>query len=172
MWADHVRKYAKKLDPIGNGTLCDVLDYGCGKQLLAASCPELKIRGYDPAFPELAALAEPADLVMCTDVLEHIEPELLDNVFADLKRVTKKYGFFVIATRPAKKILADGRNAHLIQESMEWWLLKLSRYFDAVYVYNKKNNDFHVLVCQKRPHPIAIARRAEKQKALAEKSAQ
>jgi hypothetical protein len=44
---------------------------------------------------------------------------------ADLQRVTRKKALLVIATRPAGKTLADGRNAHLIVESAEWWLAKL-----------------------------------------------
>jgi hypothetical protein len=32
---------------------------------------------------------------------------------------------FVIATPPAEKILPDGRNAHLIQEPITWWMPKL-----------------------------------------------
>ena len=50
-------------------------------------------RPYDPAFPEYG---EPrgADLVCCIDVLEHIEPDLLDNVLDDLARITLKHGFF------------------------------------------------------------------------------
>jgi hypothetical protein len=37
--------------------------------------------------------------------------------------------YIVIATRPAKNILPDGRNPHLIIEGKEWWREKLSKYF-------------------------------------------
>jgi hypothetical protein len=67
--------------------------------------------------------------VVCTDVLEHIEPELLDFVLDDLRRVTRKVGFFVIHTGASTKTLADGRNTHLIQQPREWWHLKLARFF-------------------------------------------
>ena len=68
---------------------------------------------------------------MCTDVLEHIEPDRLDEVLDDLKRVTRKMGFFVVATRAADKTLPDGRNAHLIQQERDWWLPKLAARFDV-----------------------------------------
>lgn len=106
-----------------------VLDYGCGKQTLAASLPDMNIRGYDPAIEGLDAAPEPADLVICTDVLEHIEPANLAAVIEDLRRVTKAALFVAIHTGPAKKALPDGRNAHLIQLGYEWWLPRLWPHF-------------------------------------------
>lgn len=99
----------------------DVLDYGCGKRTLETALG-MTIRNYDPALPEYAQTPEPADIVACTDVLEHIEPEHLVEVLADIRRCTRRAAFMTIATRPAKKFLADGRNAHLIQRKAEWWL--------------------------------------------------
>ena len=70
-------------------------------------------QAFDPVFPEYGeALA--ADLVCCIDVLERVEPHRLDNVLADLRRVTTTVGFFTVHTGPAVKTLSDGRNAHLI----------------------------------------------------------
>lgn len=109
-----------------------ILDYGCGKGTLAAALPDLNIKGYDPAVEGLDAPPEPADFVVCTDVLEHIEPELLVYVIEDLRRVTKVALFVSIHTGPAKKNLPDGRNAHLIQLSYEWWLPRLWQHFDLL----------------------------------------
>jgi tetratricopeptide (TPR) repeat protein len=124
----------------------DILDYGCGKQTLAASLPRLPVRGYDPALPGLNAKPEPADLVVCTDVLEHVEPELVDNVLDDLARVTRKLGFFTVATRPAVKVLADGRNAHLTQQPIEWWLAKFKQRFSVHQHRDYGGQEFYVLV--------------------------
>ena len=49
----------------------DVLDYGCGQRTLEKSLG-FPIRNYDPCIPGLDAPPEPADVVACTDVLEHI----------------------------------------------------------------------------------------------------
>ena len=84
---------------------------------------------YDPAIVGKDQEPEPADLVVCTDVLEHIEPDYLDEVLLHLRTKVKKRLFFAISLRPAGKTLADGRNAHLIVESAEWWLDRLSPYF-------------------------------------------
>ena len=84
---------------------------------------------YDPAFPDYGPPKE-ADLVCCIDVLEHVEENFLDNVLDDLKKITKKFGIFTIHTGPALKVLADGRNAHLIQKPPSWWLPKMCNRFE------------------------------------------
>lgn len=118
--ASMVRELAKAM-----GTK-DILDYGCGKKTLADALEDYCIvKNYDPAFAEIAAIPEPADLVVCTDVLEHIEPECLDAVLDDLKRVTRKMILLDIATRPAVKCYPDGRNTHLIQQDLKWWVPKI-----------------------------------------------
>lgn len=109
-------------------------DYGAGKQNLRKALHDLGKSNfdyfpYDPAFPEYGA-PHPAELVCCIDVLEHIEPDFVRAVLIDLRAITKKIGFFSIATGPAAKILADGRNAHLIQKPSSWWLPKLCEHFE------------------------------------------
>jgi hypothetical protein len=73
-------------------------------------------------------------LVVCGDVLEHVEPEHLDSVFDDLARCTRRLAFLVVATRPARKQLADGRNAHLSQMSASRWLNHILPRFDVKYM--------------------------------------
>lgn len=110
----------------------EVLDYGCGKGTLGKAIRPnhgVKLYQYDPGIDGLDDEPEPTEMVVCTDVLEHIEPESLDAVLDDLKRVTKRVGFFAIHTGPAMKVLPDGRNAHLIQKSYKWWLPKIWRRF-------------------------------------------
>jgi hypothetical protein len=109
-------------------------DYGAGKQNLKKALDGLgksdfDYRPYDPAFPEYCP-PQPAELVCCIDVLEHIEPDYVDAVVLDLRSITQKVGFFSVATGPAAKVLADGRNAHLIQKPTSWWLPKLSEHFE------------------------------------------
>lgn len=100
-----------------------LLDYGCGsmRNLFNVLDCDVHYLGYDPAVPEFSA-KEPCDLVVCIDVLEHIEPDLLENVLDDLMMLTDKWAFFTVHTGPAVKTLSDGRNAHLIQKPASWWL--------------------------------------------------
>lgn len=104
-----------------------ILDYGCGKGTLAKAMGSI-VTEYDPAI-EGKTEATPRDLVVCTDVLEHIEPALLDNVLEHLALVTVKRLFFNIATCPAKKSLPDGRNAHLLVRPGFWWKDRLNKFF-------------------------------------------
>ena len=70
-----------------------------------------------------------ADLVVCVDVMEHIEPMLLVNVILHLRQLTIKRLLVAISLRAAGKRLRDGRNAHLIIESASWWAEQMRRGF-------------------------------------------
>lgn len=138
-------KWAPTVQQIADGlNTRDILDYGCGKRKLEEALG-YPIKNYDPAIPGLDARPERADVVVCSDVLEHIEPECLDDVLNDLQRVTRKAGFFVISTRKAEKKLPDGRNAHLIVKPYQWWLPKLWDRF-SILQYNKCIGEFFVIV--------------------------
>lgn len=118
-------RYADQILGLANSLKTkDILDWGSGKGTLQKALP-FPIQQYDPFIPEHSARPVPADIVVSSDVLEHIEPEHLDAVLQDLYALTKKVLFLQVATRSAKKILPDGRNAHLIQQPANRWLLKL-----------------------------------------------
>jgi hypothetical protein len=102
-----------------------ILDYGCGTNTLAtAMLPKRRVSGYDPGTDRWM-MPKPCELVVCTDVLEHVEPEKLDCVLAHIFELTGKAAYFVISCRPAKAILPDGRNAHICLHEPDWWLAKL-----------------------------------------------
>jgi len=125
----------------------DILDYGCGQRTLEQSLG-FAIRNYDPCIAGLDTPPQPADLVVCTDVLEHIEPACLDEVLDDLQRLTLKAALLVIANRPARKTLPDGRNAHLIQQGRDWWLKRLALRFS---IHQIEGNDTElVFIVRKR----------------------
>lgn len=108
-----------------------VLDYGCGQGTLVAELkrkhlPGIRYAEYDPAVAGKSSPPAFADLVICTDVLEHVEPDKLDAVLMHLKQLARKAVFAVIALRPSNKTLSDGRNAHLIIEPADWWIARLT----------------------------------------------
>ncbi len=107
-----------------------ILDYGCGKGSLKGLLGpanieigdyDLALREYDPGVPGKDAAPEPADLVACLDVMEHIEPQCMDAVFADLARVSRKLLFAVVSTKLSKRIMADGRDTHVSLHDDAWW---------------------------------------------------
>lgn len=104
-----------------------VLDYGCGKAEMSRHLPN--VINYDPAVEQYSMQPPACDMVACCDVLEHIEPECLDKVLDDINKLAKRLIYLVISLRPASKILADGRNAHLIVKSADWWVATLNSHF-------------------------------------------
>lgn len=109
-----------------------ILDYGAGQCTLEQSLMSLHdvtVISYDPAIQAISTPPPQCELLTCTDVLEHVEPECIDDVIGDLSRLATKYLFLVIPTGPAGKFLPDGRNAHLIQRPLYWWLKKLLSHF-------------------------------------------
>lgn len=138
-----------------------VLDYGCGKGYLQKALP-FPIWEYDPAVHGKDHAPRPADLVVCGDVLEHIEPDKLLFVLDDLRRCTKKVGYFIIHTGKSSKTLADGRNAHLIQEGRDWWEKRLRKFFQVGQI-QVQGPLLHVVVV---PKPVKL-KPALNQKAMA-----
>ncbi|MAT51493.1 MAG: hypothetical protein CMK32_09955 [Porticoccaceae bacterium] len=113
--ASDVRKFADRL------SARTVLDYGCGKATLSEHLA-MKVINYDPAIEEFASPPDQQDIVVCTDVLEHIEPDLLQNVLRHIDGLAISGIFAVIATRPdGSKLLADGSNPHKIIKPARWW---------------------------------------------------
>jgi hypothetical protein len=128
-----------------------VLDYGSGKRTLEKAMPRIlgvKIKNFDPGLESSNGFVpKPTDMVVCTDVLEHVEPECLENVLDELQRLTKKVIYISVALKPAQKELPDGRNAHLIVQPFDWWLPEIKKRFQlceanhtddwAIFIANK-----------------------------------
>lgn len=155
-------KYAKRVADLAERYRAKtLLDYGCGKRVLDqgirehyGDAPVLEVINYDPCIPGFESAKRPADIVACIDVLEHIEPERLDAVLDDIKANALKAVFLMVATRPAKKVLSDGRNAHLIQRPYSWWLQKLMARFRLLAFENHDNQQF--LAVLDNPHATAF----------------
>lgn len=104
---------------------CDtILDYGAGKGTIGSvlRAGGLNVAEYDPGMPGKDAMPEPADLVICLDVMEHIEPPCLEAVFAHLASLANRRLFVDVSTKYTKnRWLSDGRNSHLIVKDDAWW---------------------------------------------------
>ena len=116
-----------------------VVDFGCGRNDLVRDLRRLGIDGLgvDFAFPD-ADLIRPmhktalhagvADVVTSFDALEHLLPEDVDAVLAEMRRVAKPRGHFVfsICTRPSKTTVA-GEGLHPTVRPLDWWLDRIGR---------------------------------------------
>lgn len=154
-------KWVTTVQPIiSKHKVMSLLDYGCGRQTFWKALrdsygewgADIKYVGYDPCVRGCEAVPEGKfDLVVCTDVLEHIEPEYLDNVVSHIKGLAQKAIFLNINIHPANKTLPDGRNTHLILQSGEWWWKYLWSVFSVGWsmkeiASNRPHKDYVVLL--------------------------
>jgi hypothetical protein len=112
-----------------------ILDYGCGQSRLVDMLrydDDVRTFRYDPAIAEIATLPiASADLVVNTDVMEHIPPDDVDDVLGHIAGISQQ-ALFNIATAPAGRVLLNGDNAHCTVRPAEWWGRILARHFRCV----------------------------------------
>lgn len=107
-----------------------ILDYGCGHGLQYKRDKMHKIMRvdindvflYDIGNPECNVLPQHnVDGVVCTDVLEHIPQEHLDEALTNIFTLAEKFIYLSVHCGLAKKILSNGENAHCtIKHPREW----------------------------------------------------
>src|SRR3546814_17383247 len=108
-----------------------ILDYGAGKQRLGPALAALletvpPIRSYEPAVPALSSPPEPADLVVCLDVLEHVEPDCIEAVIEDLARVARRPLLASIASGPSRRTLDAGPTGRASCRGRVWQYVSIS----------------------------------------------
>ena len=113
-----------------------VLDYGCGK---ASAHHKNKLTDdvtlYDPYYEPYSKEPEGTfDLVICTDVMEHVPEDEVGKTLARLINLTDKVLFLAICTKPAIKTFSDGTNVHLTVKPKEWWDEMLDTHKDIIIV--------------------------------------
>lgn len=116
-----------------------VLDFGCSQGGLVRNIqqefPNMLAKGYDPGIPEFEVLpADQFDVIVSTDVLEHVEPDSIDQTLTIIGQKFSRACYLIIASYPAKKSLPDGRNAHLIIENFDWWRSRIEKNINCTIV--------------------------------------
>lgn len=117
-------KWAKTVTALANKhRVATILDYGCGQGALAdALAGTREVAEYDPAIDgKDVPPTTPFDLVVCTDVLEHVEEDRIDAVLDHLASLTLRYIVVVVSLVPTAKTLSDGRQAHILLRCKAWW---------------------------------------------------
>ena len=129
-WGSTAHTKAEYLDTLIDSIDDSILDYGSGTGSLADELLIHNIEEYDPAITGIDKVPPGSyKYVVSIDVMEHIEPEYLDNVLHHQMVLAKEYIIHYISNCPAVKVLSDGRNAHLIVQPVQWWVDHL----DAAY---------------------------------------
>lgn len=126
----------------------DILDYGCGKGSFKKAIIEnyhifahaLKIHEYDPNITGKDAPPLPADIVVCTDVLEHVEPQCTQATLRHIASLAKQVAVIGVCVKPATKSLPDGRNAHINIRQHDWWYRNIKKYFKISDYKEMENN--------------------------------
>ncbi len=126
-----------------------ILDWGCGRSDLVAHFwldGRRRIERYDPAIPQYKRLPLGRfDLVLCTDVLEHVPMASVDRVLAEIKEKSDRV-LFTISTKLARARLPDGRNAHVTLLTRAEWKRWLGDYFGEVHEMPSKYDHELVLL--------------------------
>lgn len=145
------------------------LDVGCGNGAAVALLSEAgkQAKGVDVS-PTAAAMArefgrdcvegsileipvpdDSFDLLMSTDVFEHLRPEDVDRAISECFRVARKYLALRIATKPSniKQSWIDAGitevdNPHLTVQPIRWWLSKFKAHATCRAIYFDKRKQF------------------------------
>lgn len=136
-----------------------VLDYGCGKGLLLNELkklyPNIKFYGYDPAIPEIDIIpVEYADLVVNTDVLEHIPEALLPDTIKKISEISQNV-FFNLHHGFAAQKLSDDSNAHCTVQPPSFYHNLFSKFFKNIMAL-KGRTHLHTVVITFEMHPDIV----------------
>jgi len=119
-------KWREKTRRMSDWGRLPILDYGAGKATLAKSLgPAYRVTNYDPCIHGFDGEPLPHPVVVVGDVMEHVEPDLVDFVLSHIRSLTQQTALFVINCQPSKKTLPDGRNTHICLHPPDWWENKI-----------------------------------------------
>lgn len=129
LYLQAVASVVKELKP------ASIIDYGCGRSDLVAHFwldGARKIARYDPAISAFSLMpSDVFDLVLATDVMEHIPMASVDRILTEI-RVLGKAALFTISLKLARAKLPDGRNSHVTILKADEWVRWIKSVFGSV----------------------------------------
>lgn len=87
---------------------------------------------YHKSLDELYDLTENYDVAICSDVMEHIPENEIDNTLKSISSLQVQHYYFAISTRKSVLLDANGNNLHLSILTASKWIDYLSNYFQII----------------------------------------
>ncbi len=100
---------------------------------------------YDPRKDDVLEDYPQVDVVISTDVLEHVEEDMVPATLVALAHLARKGQYHCICTRKAGAVLSDGRNAHLTVWPRERWIKELRKWSTGWMVKPRPAGRPHIL---------------------------
>jgi 2-polyprenyl-3-methyl-5-hydroxy-6-metoxy-1,4-benzoquinol methylase len=142
--------------------ITSVLDVGSGRgnvikilnevdsNIKITSCDLKKFHNYNCEFLELDLCDKNSlsnlenknyDLIVCLDVLEHVQKECVEDIFKTLSKISN----FTILTIANHSDIHNGVELHLIRENMSYWEPIIQKYFDILNFDEKYGGRLYLL---------------------------
>ncbi len=130
------------------------IDFGCGKGGLADQLDRqsgFTCDRYDPAIPGIDVLPDKRtyDVVVNTDVLEHIPEAELDSVLHVFRKLSENAIIIPHLSR-ATRILPNGENAHCTIKTPSEWASLFRQYYSFVYQLPHLSIQHALFLCTER----------------------
>lgn len=124
-------KWAQRVAEIAWHSRCrTLLDYGCGngslKEELQRIGSELAVTNYDPVTFPCDSLT-PHDMVVCTDVLEQVERQFLNDIIRDLAALANRVFLITAQVHPPRK-----HHEWLNTDTPEQWVQRFDDIFSGM----------------------------------------
>lgn len=133
----------------GFPSLGSILDYGCGRSRVAdwlARVNGAQAFRFDPAIPQYDKRpTHKMDLVIVTNVLEHISEDMIDATLADIRALSVN-AYFHIATASDNVVLPNGEPSRCTIRPPEWWQEKLKKFYKRVRSLTSKSKGWCAFV--------------------------
>lgn len=125
VWGGAVKGKVFDIECTANDNGCrTILDFGCGFGMLKEKIGhKFDVTEYDAGIERKNKLPVGSyDMVVCVDVMEHVEPEFVDETIELLYQYATKVIYVSICCAPSLENFDDGENLHLTVRPPSWWM--------------------------------------------------
>lgn len=99
------------------------------------------------SLDDLANITEKYDVAICSDVMEHIPKNEIDNVLKSISSLISSHFYFAISTRKSVLLDKEGNNLHLSVLTSEEWKKHITKYFKIL--DEESINSLYTVKCER-----------------------